>query len=301
MRRRWDPFYETVHEVATLPQGVLINDRGIAVWGTAAVGRSIRPVDHVVIRDERTDRGGVPVALRYRIDDAAGFAEQFVALAPATDRRGFTPPTDPADPTLYELDVAQAVARIAEGRLQANIPYLATRIQVRDGQIAQILAISERERNELRGGLIRAFRIGAFDQVMAEQGDELRQQVLVEFAAEGVTPSDDEVAKALAAKVDAIVDDRQVSFEADTLPGQLVDAVDGALRFDLPPEHLIGLQRQKILSLSDLFVGGQLAGTDFQIVRFRNGPHQGLAYYRDRPRFGDSSADNLLSLPRYRG
>lgn len=54
-RRRWDPFYTTIHEVVTKPSLVGFNDKGFLLAGTAFVGRETVPIDSVVIRDETRD------------------------------------------------------------------------------------------------------------------------------------------------------------------------------------------------------------------------------------------------------
>lgn len=99
VRKRWDPFYKTLHQVVTKPQGVVINDDGIC--STAAVGREVRPVTDVVVRSETYDDvTQPPTQLVYRVADAVEHAREFVAIAPATDRRPFEAPAADADPTL---------------------------------------------------------------------------------------------------------------------------------------------------------------------------------------------------------
>ena len=300
VQRRWDPFFTTIHQVVTRPQGVLVNEQGIALWGTAAVGRKALVVDHVVIRDEESDDAGAPIKLRYRVSDAADFVDELSAVAPATDRRPFSPPGVDDDQQLYELTVDAAVDRIAEQRLQANIPYLGTRIDLRQGQIAQLLVISERERNEVRGDLIALFRDATETQIRADQGGAIRQEVLDAFAAQGVTPTEDEIAEAVDKKLRVLIDVAQIDFEDTTLPLQLDEAVAAILGFDLPPEHLAALQAKGILSLSDLVHEGRLADTNLQIVELRKGHEPPLVYFRDAPRFADTKNDNLLTLPHYR-
>ncbi len=300
VRRRWDPFFTTLHQVVTKPQGVVINGDGIALWGTVAVGRDARPVTDVVVRDERYGTDGKPSHLNYRIRDAAAHLTEFSAIAPGTDRRPFTPPDPVADQTLYELSIEDILARTDEKRIQSNIPYLATKIHLDQGGIGNILAISERERNEVRSRLINTFRDAKYGEILADQGDDLRQEVLDEFAAAGETPTDEEIQAALDAKINTQIEEPQQAFEENELPGQVQDAVSEILSFDLAPEHFAALEKQGIISLSDLMVDGGLAGTDFQIVTLHHGDHAGLVYYRDFPRFGDPPTDNLLSLPHYR-
>lgn len=111
LRRRWDPFYVTHHQIGLRPGGTLITSNGIALWGRAPSSpRQPRPVPSVVIRDTERDTDGTPTHLRYRVQDIDPFRGQIMQQAPGADRAPFTP-TD--DPYLFEIEVDGAIDRIA--------------------------------------------------------------------------------------------------------------------------------------------------------------------------------------------
>ena len=96
-RRRWDPFYVTEHLIVGLvDERVVVDGDGIAFVGARlALDKQPVPVDHVVIRDEERDGGDV-TALRYRVDDFPGLTADLEAIAPGTDRLGYSR-ADPAE------------------------------------------------------------------------------------------------------------------------------------------------------------------------------------------------------------
>jgi hypothetical protein len=282
-RRRWDPFYTSHHQVAMRPDGALVNDQGVALWGRAAIDRRIEPVDHVVIRDKVAQGPSPPTHLRYRVRDAATFEEDFRALAPGTDRRPFDRHDPDAQPTLFQLGIDQIVARMKEGRIVPDQATIAKRVDLRQNQVHGILTISNREINEERGRLIGAFEDATRPTIEAEQGDEIRQQVIAEFDAEGVTPSDEEVDRRVQERIDEILAERVDEYTGSRLDRDVEQALRPLLQLDMAPEHFAALQKQGILHLLDL-----------EIVTMRSG----LRYYRDRPDF--FRPDNLMAHPRYR-
>lgn len=154
-QRRWDPFYATDHQVLALVDTVTIDDDGIAFEGVAAVGRAPVPVNHVVIRDEERD-GSQVSHLRYRVRDAGRFADDFVELAPATDRREFRV-ADPAEPTLVSLTTDQIISRMStdplKRRLRELVRYQPHRVHLFEHRIDSMLVISTREIDEQRAAL----------------------------------------------------------------------------------------------------------------------------------------------------
>lgn len=282
-QRRWDPFYTTHHQVAMRPEGVVINNAGVALWGKAVVDKRIEPLVSAVIRDKQVQSPSPPTHLRYRIADADEVRDDFTSVAPGTDRREFAQHDPAGEPTLFQLGIEQIVARIAEGRILADLAYIAKRVDVRQHQAHGILTISNRELNEQRDALIGAFEDATRTAIETEQGDEIRDQVAAEFEVEGVTPTPEDFEERVQERIDAILAPLRDEFVAGPLGTQLEEALRPLLRFDLPPENLAALQKKKILHLLDLEI----------ITR-----HDGFMYYRDHPDF--FKPDNLLSLPHYR-
>jgi hypothetical protein len=153
--RRWDPFYDTQHQVAALlDEDVMIDRAGIAFQAARlALEKEPVPVQHVVVRDEERTAGSV-TSLRYRVVDFNSHRSDFDALAPGTDRMDFTR-TDPSgEPQLVSLTNGQIADRIARRKLLAPITFTAERIYLVHGQIDALLVLSRRERDEQRQDVI---------------------------------------------------------------------------------------------------------------------------------------------------
>jgi hypothetical protein len=295
-RRRWDPFYVTVHQVVSLVDRVVIDQVGIAFDGTNLVlGKQPNPINHVVIRDEERSDEGVATALRYRVSDFQSHEADFEATAPGVDRMGFSRADPNAEPALVSLTDEQIAARIGdepeERRILAPITYTAERIHLVENEIDDLLCLSRRERSEQRQILIDEFRDGIEDEVRTEEGDGILEEVIEELEQElGRPPSDQEILEAfderIEERVDELFEERFPNFEEESLPDLLEEAIARMLRFDLAPEEMIKRQLAGVVILDGK-----------EIIVRKNGDGTTTPYYRDHPD-GDPS-DNLLSLPQY--
>ena len=124
-QRRWDPLYTSHHQIAMRPDGAIVNDDGVALWGRAVIDRRIVPVDHVVIRDKFPRPPTPPTHLRYRVDDADLFRADFSAISPGTDRRDIAQHDPINEPTLFQLEIEQITSRMDEGRIVPDLAYIA--------------------------------------------------------------------------------------------------------------------------------------------------------------------------------
>jgi hypothetical protein len=288
-RKRWDPFYTTFHQVGMRPDGALINFNGLALWGRAVVDREIELVPSVVIRDKVALNPSPPTALRYRVWDAPAHAEELVQVAPGTDRRDFTWDVDQPEPGLVDLTIPQVLARFEERRLSKERAYFAKRVDVQQGQVHGILAISDREVRETTNRAVAAFEEAKRAEIDASDGAQIRADVTAEFAAAGVTPTTEEfearVAEVIAELVAPLVDDYRD--DSSRLDNDVEAALEPQLRLRMAPEYYGALQKQGILHLEEL-----------ELITMRAPGHDGFMYYRDHPDGGER--DNLLSRPRYR-
>src|SRR5204863_9026339 len=138
----------THHQVAIRQDGAVVNAAGIALWGRAVIDREVKPVAHAVIRDKNVQSPSPPTHLRYRVDDAEAFQDDFDALAPGTDRRPVEQHDPIGEPTLFQLSIEQIVSRLGEGRIVPDLAYIPKRIDMRQHQVHSILTISKREYND---------------------------------------------------------------------------------------------------------------------------------------------------------
>lgn len=285
--RRWDPLYDTLHQVVALLGDVQINPAGLAWHGPVVLDRAPAPVAHTVVRDERRDHDGDVTGLRYRVRDIDAFADDLVEVAPGTDRRPYVR-ADPVDePELVDLTTAQIDARLEEDRLLPSIPYQAKRVHLVDHTIASLLCISRTEAREQRRAVIGDFRRDTGEAILAGQGDDLRAEVAAALeVALGREPTPDEVEEALAARVTELVDEAFAAFADDGLDAAVEDAISQILHFDLAPAEWAQLEESRVTGIE-----GKV------IVRMRRPDGEITTYYRDQA--DDDPFDNLLALPRY--
>ena len=285
-RRHWDALYATKHEVVSLMEAIQINDAGIAFSGRAVLDKEPDPIDNAVIRTEARDDGGAITELWYRIRDIFDFAPDFDLLFPATDRREFERVEDDDEFNLVRLTLEQIRDRIAETRIRERIGYVPKDIFVEGHQIRLMRCISETEIGEQRRRLLEDFRERTRAEILAEQGDALREQIREELEQEnGEAPTDEEVEEELENRLDDLVATAEDIFAEEELPQLLEEAIAPLLRFDLDAPEFAALEDDSILEI-------------LAYQRIRRSEEGGFSdYYRDRP--DKDRSDNLLSLPRY--
>ena len=285
-RRHWDALYATKHEVVTLMEAIQINGEGIAFSGRAALDKEPDPIANAVIRTEARAEDGAVTELWYRVPGIFDFQADFFDIFPATDRRDFERVIGDDESDLVRLTLAQVRERIAEARLRKQIGYVPQEIFVEDNQIRLMRCISDTEIGEQRHTLLEDFRERTRAEIVAEQGDELRERIREELEQEnGEPPTDEQVEEELEERLDDLVAIAEETFSDEELPQLLDAAIRPLLRLDLDAPEFAALEDDEIL----VILGYQ---------RIRRPVAGGFTvYYRDRPD-GDRS-DNLLSLPRY--
>jgi WD40 repeat protein len=278
--RRWDPFYDTAHQiVARLDENMVIDRDGIAFEGSGLVlDKQPQIRDDISPVDETRDSTGV-TAVRYEVPDFARFATDITeAKGPGVDRLNFLRADPVNHPTWVTLTVDEILDRKAQKRVLAPIVLDARRINLDGGQIDQLLCCTWRVRTQERNRLINEFR--------SRRHDEIEAEVRADFAAAGETPTEEEVSAETDKRFEEIITDEQKEYEGGALRDDLHAALAPLLRFDVAPEELVTLENIGIFSLD---------GKEIIVRHNKNGIV--TPYYRDRPD-GDPR-DNLLSLPHY--
>ncbi len=246
------------------------------------------PIADAVIRTEARDDDGddqralVPRPGHLRVPG------RLLHVFPATDRRDFERVEDDDEFDLVRLTLEQVRDRIEESRIRKQIGYVPKEIFVEGNQIRLMRCISDTEIAEQRRRLLEDFRERTRAEILAEQGDELREQIREELEQEnGETPTDEEVGGGTRGppRRPAWPPPRR-SFGEEELPQLLEEAIAPLLRFDLDAPASSRRWRTRTSSKS--------SPTSASAV-----PRSGgfTVYYRGSARRGRS--DNLLSLPRY--
>jgi WD40 repeat protein len=287
-KRRWDPFYETEHQiVAKLNEPMIIDVAGIAFEGQA-LALDKQPVLNADIapHDEVRENGDI-VALRYDVPDAAQFATDFEAKGPGVDRRDFVRSDPVTQPRLVTLTLDQVAARKTEQRILAPIVLDARRINMFSGQIDRLLCATWRVRTQQRDRLITLFQQRTRDEIVANDLAQIQQDATTALTAKlGRAPTDEELAKEVELRIQSLIKDLQKEYESGDLREDLHDALAPLLHFDVAPEELVALQERGFFTLDGKVI----------IVR-ENDDGSHTPYYRD---YADRDPrDNLLSLPHY--
>lgn len=293
LRRRWDPFFTTHHQIGLRPGGLLVNEHGLALFGKAALSRAPEALTDVgiVIRRAEPDPDQAPTDLVFRVADAEAFAAEFTTPAAGADRGSVVKPDPVAEPLLFSLPRAEAVERVASKRLVGDVGYEVKRIDVDDNQITHLLVISQSEIAEVRGPLLNAHITAITEQVAADNEATIRQEVIDEFAAQGIIAPQEQIDATVAARLQALIDAAVQDIEENVLPGELEAALLPLLSFDSQPTFFGEMQTEHLLAIKgfDLI---KLTATE----RF---------YYRDHfdsateKTLAEKRADNLRSKPRY--
>ncbi|MBK8553459.1 MAG: hypothetical protein IPL53_21295 [Ignavibacteria bacterium] len=283
-RKRWDPFYITRHQIVAKTDALQITRSGIGFSGKALLDKQPEAVTHVVIRDEERDEFGTIKKLWYRVKDHAKQENDFVSIFPATDRQEFEKVTDPKGETnLFSITISDAENRVKEFRLPALILYKAKKVYIVRSQTDGILAITQKEINELESDLKYVFKEAEKERIKTEKGDELRKEAIAELKDElEKDPTDKQTEDRLNEKLSKLAEEPLKIYIDEKLDADLNQKIEETLRFDLPPQEMSDLQSRKILFLSS-----------FVIIK-----RKGTPYYRDRKDL--SKKDNLMSLPRYK-
>ena len=278
--KRWDPFYTTDHQIVAATDGMAIRDTGLGFSGKVKLDKAARFVTHIVSRTEERDGHGDISGLRYRVKDHANAANDFVNHFAATDRESFVQVTDDAETNLYALTLEEINSRITAGKLIPRILYIAQNVHIKNNQVEEIAAITDKEVKEITNRLKDDFKEAKETEIRADQEDELRDEATEELEEElDDPPTDEQIEERLQDKIDKLVGDALDEYVLDQLDTDVGNAVKDQTRFDMAPFEMASLQLNRVLILSRFDI----------VVR------QGKPYYRDRP--DGYIPDNLMELP----
>jgi hypothetical protein len=114
---RWDPFYLTTHQIITRVDECIVNEKGIAFAGRAALGKNTKPVNHIVLRTEVRNGNFEIVRLEYRVRDHTNHTQTLdqSSVFSATDRLNWVQNT--TEPILFGLTADQVVDRISKKKI----------------------------------------------------------------------------------------------------------------------------------------------------------------------------------------
>ena len=280
--RRWDPFYDTHHEIVAKTDAVQITHAGIGFSGVAILDKEPEPIYHLVIRNEKAGTDLQIEELWYRVTDFAAAANDFTSNFPASDRLEFVKVTGDAETNLFALTPDECKDRIAQLKLLPMIPYTAKKVHLVNNQVDHILVVSNKEVSELTSSLKNTFLRNKKDDIRNTRLDEITEEAVQELTEEnGTAPTQEQIDERVEEKISALAQPALDDYVEGSLETDLADAINEILRYDLPPELMADLQMSKIMFLNGFVIINRL----------------GKLYYRDRA--DGIIPDNLMSLPGY--
>jgi hypothetical protein len=285
--RRWDPLYSTLHRVEVADVGIQVNQHGFAFDAkNVFIGRKFQPLQNMVIRSETRDTDNALSGLVYRANDLGNYLDNdLLNTYPATDRMPFEsliPPQGDIESHRVALSLDQVAARIsAPDRHLKELDYKASKVDVIDNQIFQILTISNTEIPEIENLVRNRLR----NEIRNANGVAFRQQAIDELQVElNRAPTEDEITERFNHILETAVN--------GVFTGRFLIELDRRMAFDLEPHEFADLQQRKILVL----------GRNHLVIRRMTKNGKTTVYYRDYERPfepGTDKSDNLLSLSRY--
>ncbi|MBT9613504.1 MAG: hypothetical protein IV108_09605 [Burkholderiales bacterium] len=288
---RWDPFYTTIHQIVARVDEWIVNDKGIAFIGRAALGKETKPVDHVVIRTEVRNALFEIERLDYRVQDHASHTAWLnqARVFSATDRLPFL--QNAAEPILFGLTAQQIIDRIPLKKILAPLDYLPKKVHLDDHKIFRMMCITPREIQEQITLLERNFRNQTRTQILNDQGSVLREAARAALEIElGMPPTLEQIEARFQQKINALIAEALAAYrESHEYEVELEQAVSDVLRLDMAPNDYGLLQRQGILKV-----------LGYDLIERHNRKHRPgtvILYYRDRADW--DSRDNLLNMLKY--
>ena len=288
---RWDPFYETVHQIAARVDEWIVNEKGIAFAGRAALAKETRVVDHVVLRTEIRNPQFEVIRLDYRVRDHANHTatlDQSQVFC-ATDRMDFVQNAN--DPILFGLTAEQVVERKPDKKIVAPQELLPKKVHLDEHKIFRMLCITPKEVKEQIQIVEDRFKRDTRTRISNEQGAQLREEARVELEAElGTAPTPEQIEERFRQKLNALVNEAFAAYkESPQYDSDIEAAVDSILLLDMAPNEYGLLQRQGIVNV-----------LGFDLIERHNRKHRPgtvILYYRDRADF--DVRDNLLNKLKY--
>jgi hypothetical protein len=288
---RWDPFYLTTHQIITRVDEWIVNDKGIAFAGRAALGKNTKPVNHIVLRTEVRNDNFEIMRLEYRVRDHANHTQTLdqSSVFSATDRLDWV--QNATEPILFGLTADHIVDRISKKKIIAGQELLPRKVHLDDHKIFRMLCITPREVDEQIRIVEDNFKRATRTRIITDQGETLREEARTELEEElGMPPTPQQIEERFQQKLNALVAEAFADYrDGHEFESDLDQAIDGILRLDMAPNDYGLLQRQGILKV----IG-------YDLIERHNRKHRPgtvTLYYRDRADWNPQ--DNLLNMLKY--
>ncbi|MFN8286021.1 MAG: hypothetical protein U0V74_04670 [Chitinophagales bacterium] len=284
--KRWDPLYNTLHQLVASVVQMEIKSQGIFMLGKEIrLGVDFQPATDAEARSVTKDADNKITALQYILPGVESL-DSFEVETATANREPYLNIYQPTGMSTYFVDVsvAQIEGRLQKKKIVTAIPYVAYKVAMDGGQIDKLLLVSSQELNSYYSIIFRQLKL------VIESGheDELTEEAINRLAAGGCDSTDEKQIELMYKKVLREKIDRQ-------LVDKLTEYIDIILsqtfnpHLELTPEEIAEIEKKNIWVLVN-----RSDEQPLEMVTMRSG----TVYFRDRK---DSKVpDNLLSLPHFK-
>lgn len=264
-KRRWDPLYNTCHQLEIKADNILVNEKGLAISAEEVYpGRRFDAVDTNIIRTVSHDTFDNVTGLYYRVSDFSEYQDNdFKTIYPAVDRMTYDEMVQPdgeIETFRIRLTNGQVMERSAiKGKMKFN-NYTPKKVDIRNHKIYKLLVISDVEIKEIRAKLELTAELGR-----TSTEYELKQRIK--------SYSDEDLFAGL--------------------PEGFEEELNLHMKLEMKPSEFAAFENSGAL---------HLGGRKLEMMSRKKGhgeEHTHTLYYRDIPDISDRT-DNLLNLPKYK-
>ncbi|MCF6225787.1 MAG: hypothetical protein L3J22_05715 [Xanthomonadales bacterium] len=302
-RKRWDPFYTSLHQIRVNIVEVQSNRGGLSLCGTVqGLGRKRFPVDDLVIRDKTRDPDGTLTGLRYVVPGLGTLSVDLLNTFIATDRLQLTPVVPVPDypdtnSSLITISIEDIQARLNQNGLPPPVVYRLLRVQPfeqrledhSESTLVRLMGISLRERDRINDAIWDERYAAVRQSILDNREDEIREDATNSLPGDAEA---DEIDLEFRIRLNAATNiGTRFWFGTEAGVASTRAAFDALMRLEMHPHEWGLLQEMGVL----------------EVQGYRLISRQGRFYYRDDPRWqreepseeepDNSLIDNLAELP----
>ncbi len=284
--KRWDPLYNTLHQVVASVVQMEIKSQGIFMLGKEIrLGVDFQPATDAEPRSVTKDADGKITAIQYTLPGLENLESLNTELATA-NREPYLNVYQPTGMSTYfvDLSIEQIEDRIEKKKIITAIPYIAYRVAMDGGQIDKLQLVSNQELNSYKNIIYSQLKLV----LEAGHEDELREEAINRLSSGGCDSTDEKqielmYKKVLREKIDLQLVDKLTEY-VDIILSQTFNP-----HLELTPDEIAEIEKKNIWVLVN-----KSDGRPLDMVTMRSG----TVYFRDRK--DTIVPDNLLSLPRFK-
>lgn len=160
LRKRWDPFYYTLHQLLVNLEGGTINESGqLKVDFSAAITRDFEPVEQLYLSEVDADEAGIN-SVRYRfrnLDDLlTGDLPATSRIRDFYNRQTYNDEERPLElfVSIQDINIDRLNARRDDNKILTHIPYIPRFARRENGSVTLLWAVSKERQSQVKRELL---------------------------------------------------------------------------------------------------------------------------------------------------